>query len=115
VIANASTPSEIETTSANLVGLGIGALPVSTDVLVGTDVVGQFIGLAARRDVPAIYPLRQFAEAGGLMSYEANLSDAFQLAAVYTARVIHTIARQRSSRLNKVAMSLVGQYGQCSD
>ena len=107
VIANASTPSEIETASANLIGQGIGALLVGTDVLaprprpsrhdltahglvgaVGTDVRGQLVGLTARRDVPAIYPLRQFAEAGGLMSYEANLSDVFQLAAVYTALIL---------------------------
>jgi putative ABC transport system substrate-binding protein len=88
VIANASTPSEIETASANLIGQGIGALLVGSDVLVGTDVLGQLVGLTARRDVPAIYPLRQFAEAGGLMSYEANLSDVFQLAAVYTALIL---------------------------
>jgi putative ABC transport system substrate-binding protein len=69
-IANASTPGEIETASASLVGQGIGALLVSTDIR------GQLAGLTARRDLPAIYPLRQFAEVGGLMSYEASLSDA---------------------------------------
>jgi putative tryptophan/tyrosine transport system substrate-binding protein len=82
VITNASTPSEIETGSANLIGQGIGAL------LVGTDVLGQLAGLTARRELPAIYPLRQFAEAGGLMSYEASLSDAFHLAATYVARIL---------------------------
>jgi putative ABC transport system substrate-binding protein len=81
-IANASTSSEIETASASLVGQGIGAL------LVGTDVRGQLAGLTARRDLPAIYPLRQFAEVGSLMSYEASLSDAFHLAATYTARIL---------------------------
>jgi putative tryptophan/tyrosine transport system substrate-binding protein len=82
VITNASTPSEIETASTNLIGQGIGAL------LVGTDVLGQLAGLTARREPPAIYPLRQFAEAGGLMSYEASLSDAFHLAATYVARIL---------------------------
>jgi putative tryptophan/tyrosine transport system substrate-binding protein len=81
-IANASTPNEIETASTNLIKQGIGAL------LVGTDVLGQLTGLAARRDLPAIYPLRQFAEAGGLMSYEASLSDAFHQAATYMARIL---------------------------
>ena len=69
-MAKANTPSEIETASASLVGQGIGALLVSTDVR------GQLAGLTARLDLPAIYPLRQFAEVGGLMSYEASLSDA---------------------------------------
>jgi putative tryptophan/tyrosine transport system substrate-binding protein len=82
VIANASTPNEIETASESLTRQGIGGL------LVGTDVLGQLTGLTARRDLPAIYPLRQFAEAGGLMSYEGSLSDAFHLAATYTARIL---------------------------
>ena len=91
MIANARTPSEIEPASAHLVRQGVGAL------LVGTDVLGDawadawkdpLLGLTARRDLPAIYPLRRFAEAGGLMSYEADLSYAFQLAAVYTARIL---------------------------
>jgi putative ABC transport system substrate-binding protein len=82
MITNVSTPNEIETASANLIRQGIGAL------LVGTDVLGQLAGLTAHRDLPAIYPLRQFAEAGGLMSYEASLSDAFRLAATYTARIL---------------------------
>jgi putative ABC transport system substrate-binding protein len=88
VIANARAPSEIETASANLIGQGVGALLVGTDVIVGTDVLGQLVGLTARRDLPAIYPVRQCAEAGGLMSYHANLADAVQLAAAYTARIL---------------------------
>jgi putative tryptophan/tyrosine transport system substrate-binding protein len=79
---NASTPNEFQTASANLIRQGSGAL------LVGTDVLGQPAGSTFRHDVPAIYPLRQFAEVGGLMSYEASLSDAFQLGATYTARIL---------------------------
>jgi putative ABC transport system substrate-binding protein len=82
VIANASTPSENETANASLIGREIGGLLVSTDFL------GQLAGLTARRDLPAIYPLRQFAEAGGLMSYEASLSDAFHLAAMHAALIL---------------------------
>jgi putative ABC transport system substrate-binding protein len=87
MIANVSTPNEIETASANLVGQRVGALLVGTDVLLnaGND---QPAGLGARRDLPTIYPLRQFVEAGGLMSYEASLSHAFHLAATYTARIL---------------------------
>jgi putative tryptophan/tyrosine transport system substrate-binding protein len=42
----------------------------------------------SRRDLPAIYSLRQFAEVGGRMSYEGSLSDAFHLAATYTDRIL---------------------------
>jgi putative tryptophan/tyrosine transport system substrate-binding protein len=48
----------------------------------------QIIGLAARHSLPAIYPIRQFPAAGGLMSYGDSISDAFRLAGVYTSRIL---------------------------
>jgi putative tryptophan/tyrosine transport system substrate-binding protein len=44
--------------------------------------------LTARRAVPAVYKQREFAAAGGLMSYGTNLVDAYRLAGVYTGRVL---------------------------
>ena len=38
--------------------------------------------------MPAIYPVRQFVEAGGLMSYGASLTEAFRQVGVYTGRVL---------------------------
>jgi len=48
----------------------------------------QLITLAARHAVPAMYPLRPDAEAGGLMSYGTKLADAHRQAGVYTGRIL---------------------------
>jgi putative ABC transport system substrate-binding protein len=48
----------------------------------------QLAALSVRHAVPAIFENRQFAVAGGLMSYGSSLSDAYRLAGVYTARIL---------------------------
>jgi putative ABC transport system substrate-binding protein len=45
--------------------------------------------LALQHSLPAIYQYRVFTAAGGLISYGASLTDAFQLAGVYTGRVLN--------------------------
>jgi putative tryptophan/tyrosine transport system substrate-binding protein len=83
----ASTGSEIDTAFANLVERRADALLVHPDNLFINRRV-QLITLTARHSVPAIYPLRPDAEAGGLMSYGTKLADAHRQAGVYTGRIL---------------------------
>jgi putative tryptophan/tyrosine transport system substrate-binding protein len=65
----------------------IGALFVSSDALffIHRD---KLAALAARHAVPAIYPDREQAEAGGLISYGASRSDAYRQAGTYVGQIL---------------------------
>ena len=48
----------------------------------------QLVALAARYAVPTIYPFREFAVAGGLMSYGASLPDVFRQMGIHTGKIL---------------------------
>jgi putative ABC transport system substrate-binding protein len=86
-ILRASTGREIDAAFANLVQKPGGALLVGPDAVFTTR-RAQIVTLAARHALPAIYPVRDFAEIGGLMSYGPNLADAYQQTGTYVGRVL---------------------------
>jgi putative tryptophan/tyrosine transport system substrate-binding protein len=86
-ILNASTEREIDTAFAGLLQLRADALIVGTGELFFSR-PEHLAALAARQRVPVIYQLRDFAVAGGLISYGASLADAYRLDGIYTSRVL---------------------------
>jgi putative tryptophan/tyrosine transport system substrate-binding protein len=115
VLVNATTPvSEAEAAraavAAQALGLRVMVLRVSSELdfelafrplerervnalLVTTDPVfesrrDRIVALAAHHALPAIYALREYAEAGGLMTYGASINDVYRQAGLYTGRVL---------------------------
>jgi ABC-type uncharacterized transport system substrate-binding protein len=86
-ILQAGTERDIDRAFANLIDLRFDALLVSPDPLFVTQ-ANQLIALAARHAIPTLYWRREFAEAGGLMSYGSNLADALRVVGVYAGRIL---------------------------
>jgi putative ABC transport system substrate-binding protein len=87
LILSASTEQEIETAFAAFLRERAGALLVGADTFF-TSQPAMFVVLTARHAIPAIYPWRSHVDAGGLMSYGANLLDAYRQTGVYAGRVL---------------------------
>jgi ABC-type uncharacterized transport system substrate-binding protein len=86
-ILKASTDSEIDTAFVSLVQVRTGALLVGNDPFFNSR-IEQLVALAARHAIPAMYPLREFAAAGGLMSYGTSNRDIYQQVGIYTGRIL---------------------------
>ena len=83
----AATDREIDAAFVSLVQERTGALLVGNDLFLNNR-IEQLVALAARHAIPAMYPLRDFAAAGGLMSYGGGLTDNYQQVGIYTGRVL---------------------------
>jgi putative tryptophan/tyrosine transport system substrate-binding protein len=87
VVLNASSEGELDAAFASMVQQRIGALLGASDPFL-FDRRDQIVALAARHSIPAIYYLRDFARAGGLMAYGNSLTDMYRLVGVYVGRIL---------------------------
>jgi putative tryptophan/tyrosine transport system substrate-binding protein len=84
----ASTESEIDAAFVTLVQLHAGAIVVGSDPFFNSR-REQLVAMAARHAVPAIYEWREFAEAGGLISYGPSLTGAYRQLGIYVGKVLN--------------------------
>ena len=86
-VLNVSSELELDATFANLIQLRAGGLVIGG---------GQFLNsrskplaaLGLQHKLPTIFPYRDLAAAGGLMSYGTSITDAYRLAGIYTGRIL---------------------------
>jgi len=86
-IVDTNSEGDLNTAFATLVQLKAGAIFVTADPLFAGH-RDQLVALAAHHKIPAIYGVREFVSAGGLMSYGSNLADGYRQAGVYVGRVL---------------------------
>jgi len=86
-VLNASTERDFDAVFAKLIELRAGGLVILPDPFFISR-SEQLATLALRHAVPTIYQNREFAAAGGLLSYGADVADAYRLTGVYVGRVL---------------------------
>jgi ABC-type uncharacterized transport system substrate-binding protein len=87
-VLHASTEADFEAAFATAAQLRVAALVIgSADPVFGSH-AARLGALALRHSVPAIYQYREFAAAGGLMSYGGSFQETYRLAGVYAGRIL---------------------------
>jgi ABC-type uncharacterized transport system substrate-binding protein len=86
-VVHARSDEEIDAAFTSLPGLHIGALVIGTDPLF-TSRVEKLGATSLRLAMPAIYQYRQFAAAGGVMSYGGSIVDSYRHAGLYVGRIL---------------------------
>jgi putative ABC transport system substrate-binding protein len=86
-VLHASTERDFDAVFSTLLQLRAGGLVIAAEALF-TNWSEQLAALALHHAMPTIFQFREFAAAGGLMSYSGSNRDAYRLAGVYTGRIL---------------------------
>ena len=87
IVLKAGAITEFDTAFQTIVQQRVGALVIAGDPFFNSQ--SEQLGvLSVRHAIPTIYQLREFAAAGGLMSYGINVEDAYRLAGTYVGRIL---------------------------
>lgn len=105
-LLNASTLDELKTAIATLADHRSSALLVGGDpfFMVRRE---QIVALVAQQKIPAVYPFREFADAGGLMSYGTNIANAYRQSGIYAGRILKGAKPADLPVLNPTSFELV--------
>jgi putative tryptophan/tyrosine transport system substrate-binding protein len=87
IVAKASSDEELEAGFGSLVREGAGALLVTADPYFDTR-RDRIVAFAERQRLPAIYQFREYAVAGGLLSYGVSITDAYRQYGAYAAKIL---------------------------
>jgi putative ABC transport system substrate-binding protein len=87
IVAPVSGEGELDGVFTSIVERGAKALLVGTGPSLNS-IQGRIVALAARHAIPALYSLREYVEAGGLISYGASIAAAYRQVGVYAGRVL---------------------------
>jgi putative ABC transport system substrate-binding protein len=86
-VLQASTEHDIDAAFATLLQVRAGALVIGTDPFFNSR-SDQLAALALRHAMPTVYQFREFAAAGGVLSYGASITDSYRWVGFYTGRIL---------------------------
>jgi putative tryptophan/tyrosine transport system substrate-binding protein len=87
IVLSAANAGEIQAAFATFADRGVGALIITSGAFTFSH-REEIVALAARYGLPASYGVREFAKAGGLISYAASITDAYRQVGVYAGRIL---------------------------
>jgi putative tryptophan/tyrosine transport system substrate-binding protein len=90
IMFNIASENDIDAAFKEVLQKKTDAILVTADIIL-TAHRDQIVALAAHRRIPALYPWREWAEAGGLMSYGTSLADGYRQMGVYAGRILRGV------------------------